>query len=75
MSFTGIVTLSVGETLMVLRVRKGLSISEAAKIAGIHRNYAGAIERGEANVTLSTLSAYARALGCELRVNMNEVTP
>lgn len=39
-----------------------LSQEELAKRCGIHRNYIGAIERGECNVTLDTLTKIACGL-------------
>ena len=44
------------------RVQK-LSQEELAEVCGLHRTYVGSVERGERNVTLSTLEAFAHALG------------
>lgn len=46
-----------------LRQQKSLSQEEFAEICGIHRTYVGSVERGERNVTLSTLELFATALG------------
>ena len=46
---------------LLLRRTKGCQ--ELAHICGLHRIYIGAVERGERNVTLSTLEALADALG------------
>jgi transcriptional regulator with XRE-family HTH domain len=43
----------------------GLSQEELAYRCGRHRTYIGAIERGERNVTLLTVEAIAKALGCD----------
>ncbi|MBI3677353.1 MAG: helix-turn-helix transcriptional regulator [Proteobacteria bacterium] len=40
----------------------GLSQEAFADICGYHRTYIGAIERGERNITISTLCALAVAL-------------
>lgn len=44
--------------------RKGreLSQEELAERAGVHRTYVGAVERGERNVTLLTITRLAQAL-------------
>ncbi|MGH9431809.1 MAG: helix-turn-helix domain-containing protein [Terriglobia bacterium] len=46
-----------------LRVTLGFSQEALAEKCGLHRTYVGAIERGERNVTLFTLSRLAKALG------------
>ena len=44
------------------RNAKGWTQEELAHVSGFHRTYVGAVERGERNLTLSTLSALAEAL-------------
>jgi transcriptional regulator with XRE-family HTH domain len=39
-----------------------LSQEQFAELCGLHRTYVGAIERGERNVTISTLEVIAKAL-------------
>lgn len=45
--------------------RKGQNLSQEAlaDICDLHRTYIGSVERGERNVTLSTLEVIAQALG------------
>ena len=38
-----------------MRLKKGWSQEEFADVCGIHRSHMGEIERGETNLTLSTL--------------------
>lgn len=48
----------------VRKMREGLNYSqeEFANIVGVHRTYMGGIERGERNITLTTIHKIARAL-------------
>lgn len=52
----------LARNLRRLRLERGWSQEEFAEKCGLHRTYVGAIERGERNVTLCTLSALAFAL-------------
>jgi len=51
----------LGEHLLELRRRSGLSQESAAELAGVHEKYLSKLERGRANPTLSTLMALAAA--------------
>ncbi|HBH02243.1 MAG TPA: XRE family transcriptional regulator [Candidatus Rokubacteria bacterium] len=52
-----------GLAVRLHRERMHLSQEQLAGVAGFHRTYIGSVERGERNVTLSTISRLARALG------------
>lgn len=53
---------AVAENVKNKRLRLGLSQEQLADLSGFHRTYIGSVERGERNVTLSTLEALAKAL-------------
>lgn len=55
-----IVTLA--ENIRRLRHERGLSQEELADICGLHRTYVGSVERGERNITLSSMELLAKAL-------------
>lgn len=54
---------TVAANVKRLRLRLGLSQEQLAEVCGYHRTYIGSIERGERNITISTLEAVAAALG------------
>jgi transcriptional regulator with XRE-family HTH domain len=52
----------LGERVRELRKGKGFSQEGFADACGLHRTYMGSVERGETNLTLSSLATIARAL-------------
>ena len=56
----------LGERVRQLREQRGWSQESFAHEGGLGRSFAGAIERGEKDVRLSTLTKLARALGVSL---------
>jgi transcriptional regulator with XRE-family HTH domain len=52
----------LGRTVRELRARRGLSQEELGQRSGLHRNYVGAIERGEINPTFRVLLKLQRGL-------------
>jgi len=56
-------TQTLATNLRALRHAKNISQEKLAEIAGLHRTYVGSVERGERNVTLSSLEVLAAALG------------
>jgi transcriptional regulator with XRE-family HTH domain len=42
-----------------------LTQDELAELVGVHRTYAGTVERGEQNVSLTNICLFALALGVE----------
>jgi len=53
----------LADNIRTFRKAKGISQEELADMCNLHRTYIGSVERGERNVTLSTLEAIAGALG------------
>jgi transcriptional regulator with XRE-family HTH domain len=57
---------ALGRTVRVLRTMRGLSQEELGYRADLHRNYVGAIERGEINPTFRVLLKLECGLGIPL---------
>ena len=57
---------ALGHVVRYTRARRGLSQEELGFHARLHRNYVGAIERGEINPTFRVLLKLARGLGLPL---------
>ncbi|WP_283788877.1 helix-turn-helix domain-containing protein [Bermanella sp. WJH001] len=51
--------------IRILRLQKGLSQEDLAELSGYHRTYIGSVERGERNITLTTLESLASTLNIE----------
>lgn len=63
---------STASLLKAVRKIRKMSISDVAKISGVNRNTIGSIENGDTIMTarLETLCAIARALKCDLRIEL-----
>ena len=55
-------TIIFGQNVRRLRLAKGLSQEDLAHEVGVHRNYIGALERGERNPTLVSVERITDAL-------------
>jgi transcriptional regulator with XRE-family HTH domain len=53
----------LADNIRAFRRARGISQEELADMCGLHRTYIGSVERGERNVSLSTLEVLAHALG------------
>ncbi|UYF99025.1 helix-turn-helix domain-containing protein [Halomonas sp. GD1P12] len=60
------ITATLSENIRRLRSKHGLSQEQLADKSGLHRTYIGAVERGERNVSLSSLEVIASALGVDV---------
>lgn len=60
------ITTILSKNIRKLRGEMGLSQEELAYKCGLHRTYVGAVERGERNVTLSSLELLASALDVDI---------
>ena len=56
------ITAVLADNLREYRHQHGLSQEDFAAQCGLHRTYVGSVERGERNVTLSTLEVFAGVL-------------
>ncbi len=60
-----------GERVRNVRSQKGISQEALADKAGLHRTYVSSVERGERNVSLSTVERLATAL----EISMADLMP
>jgi transcriptional regulator with XRE-family HTH domain len=56
----------LGQRIRRLRIRSGYTQESFADKCGLHRNFMGAVERGEQNLTLKTLRIIATGLGTNM---------
>jgi transcriptional regulator with XRE-family HTH domain len=57
---------SLGRRIRELRSKHGWTQEQFAEFCGLHRTYLGHVERGEKNVSLSTVLRVANALGIRI---------
>jgi len=60
------ITAILSENVRRLRGSQGWSQEQLADKSGLHRTYIGAVERGERNVSLSSLEVLASALDVDV---------
>ena len=56
-----------GKRVRDLRDERGISQERLGELAKVHRTYVGMIERGEKNITLTSMEKFAKALQVEVR--------
>jgi len=66
--------LRLATNLKVLRGKNRVSQEDLAKLAGIHRNHMGQIERGRVGITIDNLVSLAEALGVDEAQLLSEPT-
>jgi transcriptional regulator with XRE-family HTH domain len=59
--------IALGKALRELRTERGLTQEDVAFRSGLHRNYVGACERGEINLSFSALLRLLQGLDSSLR--------
>ena len=68
-------TAILAANIRAFREEKSHSQEEFADICGLHRTYVGSVERGERNVTLSTLEVFASVMGVSVPQLLTGKTP
>ena len=58
-------TATLSKNIKKFRKERGLSQEGLASIADLHRTYIGSVERGERNITISSLERIAEALNID----------
>lgn len=69
------ITQTLSENVRNFRKEKNISQESLADICDLHRTYIGAVERGERNVTLSTLEIIAKSLGVSVPELLTKKVP
>ena len=62
------ITETLADNLVSFRKKNNISQEELADRCNFHRTYIGSIERGERNVTLSTLEVLANVIGVSIPI-------
>jgi transcriptional regulator with XRE-family HTH domain len=68
-------TAVLAANIRAFREDRGLSQEDFADICGLHRTYVGSVERGERNVTLSTLEVFASVMRLSVPELLSGKTP
>ena len=63
----------VGNRIRRLRQKKRMSQEELADLCGIHRGHMGQIERGEKNLTLTTLQKLGKGLSISISALLKDI--
>ena len=63
--------ISLGKRLKAIRAKRGVTIVHLAAVSGMTRQSIGQIERGTGAQGIGAITAYAAALGLELKATYN----
>jgi transcriptional regulator with XRE-family HTH domain len=64
-----------GRSLRAAREHAGLSQADVAARLAVTQPYVSYVERGQRNVTLSAIGAFARAVGCTFSIVLTPMLP
>ncbi len=64
----------IGQKLRKARLARGWSQKQVSFECGLHRTYVGAVERGERNMTVTSLRKLAVVLGVKLTALCRDAT-
>ncbi|MGN2640956.1 helix-turn-helix domain-containing protein [Nocardia takedensis] len=59
---------TVGANVRAIRTARGYSQEAFAEVIGVHRTYAGRLERGQQNITLQAVERLAEVMGVDVHV-------
>ena len=65
---------TIGNNLRAFRRSKRITQDSLAELCDLHRNYVGAVERGERNITLDTMVRLADGLGVTVPELLKELS-
>lgn len=65
---------TIGNNLRTFRRSKRITQDSLAELCDLHRNYVGAVERGERNITLDTMVRLADGLGVTVPELLKELS-
>ena len=69
------ITATLAAHIRTFRQMNNLSQEDFADMCELHRTYIGSVERGERNVTLSTLEVFATVIGVSVSELLDRETP
>lgn len=68
-----VLSIEIGRRLRAYRQRMGFTQEELAEKAGVHYTYIGQVERGEKNLTISSLEKISHSLQISISVLFEDI--